>query len=212
MNKRKWSALELVLFILPLGVFAFFWVLNSDVFHPVEKGRRNICQANLKSMALALKLYTNEYNSFPLAVVAGVNGRTVTTFSPNPPMGWADAVAPLIKNTTMFQCPSEGAGQSAPGFKGWSDYWYNGNLSGAPQKSLAFPNKTLSVGEGNDGRDLNDATYNKTSFGSWPSDTGSPMYRHLSGANYLFVDGHIKWLKPNAVQNFGGRADPFALR
>jgi prepilin-type processing-associated H-X9-DG protein len=33
----------------------------------------------------------------------------------------------------------------------------------------------------------------------WNAMVPGAMKRHLEGANYAFADGHVKWLKPDAV-------------
>jgi prepilin-type processing-associated H-X9-DG protein len=36
-------------------------------------------------------------------------------------------------------------------------------------------------------------------FAVYPDDMVKALNRHLEGANYAFVDGHVKWLKSTAL-------------
>jgi prepilin-type processing-associated H-X9-DG protein len=111
-------------------------------------------------------------------------------------------------------CPSDShwSGDS-PGGTGYIDYWFNGNLSGVRPSALTSPGNTLLQGDGDDGVDISDATYNKKSLPqNWLTDRSSPAWRHLGGANYLFTDGHVTWLKPHQVTTYGGRKNAFAVR
>jgi prepilin-type processing-associated H-X9-DG protein len=46
--------------------------------------------------------------------------------------------------------------------------------------------------------------YNNGKGVAWPgfltSDTNTDHKRHMEGANYSFVDGHVKWYKPEAIK------------
>jgi len=69
------------------------------------------------------------------------------------------------------------------------------------------------AGEGNDGTDVTDATYSKTSLPpNWLSDRTKPPWRHLGGANYLHADGHVAWLKPNEISTAPGQPHTFAVK
>lgn len=61
-----------------------------------------------------------------------------------------------------------------------------------------------------------DGKYNNVNQGWW---TGRPTQngitngnfanpRHFDGYNYLYVDGHVKWLRPNSVQAIGPAGAP----
>ncbi len=196
-----------------------------------ESARRSSCQNNLKQIAMAMRQYAiDHHDKFPPSIVGGVTAtgwdsqnysgpepwkigvKQSLRFYQGKPVGWADGIFPYLRSDSLYMCPSETTGNLNRSNAGYTDYWLNGNLASVPQKLVVLPIQTLLIGDGNDGSDNSNATYSKTSFGSWLDDQSSPMYRHLGGANYLFVDGHIKWLKPQDVKNFGGRSDPFALK
>jgi len=152
---------------------------------------RMTCQSNLKQVALAVAQYTYDHDEkFP--PVAGDAGTTY---------GWADAIYPYHKDMQRMQCPKELFDSSHdPRQSDYTDYWFNSNLSSVPQAALESSSQTILAGDGNDGVDLNDARYSKSSLPAlWLQDRTKPSYRHLDGANYSFADGHAKWLLPKTV-------------
>jgi prepilin-type processing-associated H-X9-DG protein len=93
-----------------------------------------------------------------------------------------------VNDVSVFQCPTA---DNSPG--GMTDYYYNPGLQGKTKGELAFPESTILSGDG-----VNSGTqYTRTT----PETAGNPPAdaRHLDGANYLFTDGHVKWLKPDDV-------------
>lgn len=159
------------------------------------------------------------------------------------PLGWADALQPYIKSLQIYQCPSEpGAAQTAVNTNnaGYTDYWYNaclnenvsGTYVGIALSQFEAPANTVTIGDGNSSRArVNTAGRTAAGFGDVQANGCSSItavampyatigiastedtQRHLEGANYLFSDGHVKWLKgatANTVAIAAGRHDPAA--
>ena len=187
-----------------------------------DRTRSRSCQTNLRQIWLATRQYTSDYNGkLPPVVIGGAKIQGVPSLNPNgtitgyigTPVGWADALTIYLKSPSLYMCPAELTVNIKPSSLKYTDYWMNANLSSQVGQPLPSPASTLLIGEGNDGGDLTNATYSKTSLPpQWLTDTSSPAYRHLGGANYLMADGTVHWLKPDAVTNFGGRKDAFAIR
>lgn len=206
-----WEFLAVVA-LLAVGIVFFL----PTVCRSPENARKSSCQNNLKQIALAVKQYMNDYDEYyPLVFVTDAPG-------PNPPRGWADALQPYIKNTQIYQCPSDtNNANESPTEKGYSDYWYNANFmvrdkqnrwSGVSQQLLGAPSKTVSFGDGgnSDGSGGHDATYNQCGDAKFLSVLGQfcasskpglaifPAAQiHLDGANFAFADGHVKWFRAN---------------
>ena len=60
-------------------------------------------------------------------------------------------------------------------------------------------------GYGSGGKwNLNDFCKNQTNFNpvSGAHKSGGPLYRHKTGSNFLFWDGHVEYLNPTKQSNF----------
>jgi prepilin-type N-terminal cleavage/methylation domain-containing protein/prepilin-type processing-associated H-X9-DG protein len=184
-----------------LVVIAIIAILASILF-PVfararENARRASCQSNLKQIALGIKQYIQDYDErFPLD--GSSDGSTT------PVIGWAYIIQPYVKSEQIFQCPSDtvapptGADlETRAATAGFSDYWYNGNLvtasgkTGVNEAQLTNSSNTVLNGDGtgtsSDAKSFRQSPLNKDI--------------HFDGANYSFADGHVKWLRYNAVKS-----------
>ena len=150
-----------------------------------ENARRSSCQSNLKQIGLAFLQYARDADA-KAPPVANARG------------GWSQLLQPYVKSEAIFQCPSTNGKKS-----GATDYFFNARLAGA-KKKLGSNVKSVSTILSGDGADDADASYNLSQFpAAWQKDESSPAWRHLDGANYGFVDGHVKWFKPQKI--FGAR-------
>jgi prepilin-type processing-associated H-X9-DG protein len=168
----------------------------------------------LKQIALGFAQYTQDYDERLPLWFANLDGTAVATFNPvttgaggpGIDQGWAELLQPYLRSTQIFQCPSETGAPAAAGSNstGYTDYMYNGDISsysantgpGLSLSAIEYPSNTV----------LNaDATSNHSAsvFGgnyAWGPPYALSYYtRHLEGANISFVDGHVKWLKPEKV-------------
>jgi prepilin-type processing-associated H-X9-DG protein len=204
---RSWLAtlLRPVIFLIISGsLFAFFY----PIYLRMEQNRLpNTCQSNLKLIGLGYYQYLQDYDQrFPPVAIHDA------AISAKRPLGWADALQPYLKSTRLYQCPfqnSDGT-HNKPSQTGYTDYWYNAQLSGIKQKELGPVASILVNGEGNDGTDATNARY---CLHALPTEW-KPSVRHLEGANYAFADGHVKWLRPEAVtvKKPDGRTATFAVK
>ncbi len=211
-NVRKgFTLIELLVVIAIIAILAA--ILFPVFARARENARRTSCSSNLKQISLGILQYTQDYDEkFPRSIVI----TTVANVTPTNPYGWADAIQPYVKSVQLFQCPSETEGptddptDTAPGY---TDYWYNYQLTAVSQSAVVSASQTVMNGDGNG----NSAQYAFNGCNS--SATGAPgvcsaaqitakiatmttteaLGRHLDGANYAFVDGHVKWLKASAI-------------
>ncbi|MBV9469685.1 MAG: DUF1559 domain-containing protein, partial [Abitibacteriaceae bacterium] len=177
-------------------------LLTPDFSKARAHAQRSSCQQNLKQVSLGLLEYTQDYDEqFPLVKVNKVT-HNVPPYTY--PYGWADAIQPYLRNLQVLQCPSEthppNRAKDAVQAN-FTDYWYNSHLPGLGLVDISHPATTVFAGDGNDGSDLTNARYSKSSFPSaWLNGAKSPLRRHLDGANYAWLDGHIKWYQPGQVK------------
>ena len=170
-----------------------------DVFGRArENARRASCQSNLKQISLGLLQYSTDYDEMmPLAASTGkgLDTRSSTAY------GWADALYPYLKSKLLFVCPSE-RHTNAEQFssKGFSDYWLNRNVARKGLAVFPAPAQTLTMGDGDGGSAASTARYSITALAPlWKETPRSPARRHLEGANYAFLDGHVKWIVPARI-------------
>lgn len=173
-----------VIILAVIGCFgAFFLLIFFSVMFPVMNRaklneQRSNCQSNLKQISLALKQYTQDYNEYYPPYNVGNVG--VTTDGSLTVTHWAQSLQPYTRSQQVFQCPSE------PN-KAGTDYYYNMAVSGKSETDFMNSANTVALTEGPDLADCSVATAS--------APIASETARHLQGANYAFVDGHIKWLQ-----------------
>jgi len=184
-----------------LVVLAILLILAAILFpvfvRPSHHGgsRRSTCQSNMKQIALGFKQYIQDYNDkFP-------NPGWLSATRDN---RWAREIENYTKSDQNFGCPSDA---------GWRErkidatksnsYYFNRNLAGKTLKQVRWPKNTILLGEG----EASASDYNCASFGlCFSGGVTMPVpqtarLRHLDGANYAFVDGHVKWLRPHHIQS-----------
>ena len=185
-------------------VFAIIAILAAILF-PVfakarEKARQASCTSNLKQIALALRMYAQDYDETNLKRRPGGTAPTYQF--------WYGLIQPYIKNTQVNQCPSY------PWNGGWCascdpcrpnntrsyDMCNNGtlaNMSTGPRDAqVAYPAQTICVFEAWCEYEASPIV-NTYSVGNWlrgyPGDIR--VWRHNDGINAAYADGHVKWVK-----------------
>ena len=116
-------------------------------------------------------------------------------------VGWANSLQPYLETAQIFQCPSEKhERQDSPYLPGFTDYWMNQNVASMKRENLDNVVATILLGDGDGDSPASTASYAINHLpASWLQSSDSPAKRHLDGANYAFVDGHMKWLKPKQI-------------
>ncbi|MBU0611204.1 MAG: DUF1559 domain-containing protein [Armatimonadetes bacterium] len=206
MSRRGFTLIEL------LVVIAIIAILASILF-PVfararEKARQTSCLSNQKQLAMACNMYAQDYDE---EIVNedydySANG---TTNEAGVDGTWRSALLPYVKNTQIFICASHKP--AATVFNG-STYDCGQNASYAINDvHQSMPGVTCPRGsslgamedasaviiflEGDGSWEIGGGTY--VTHG-WIQ-SGNAATRHNGGANYAFVDGHAKWLKPTVI-------------
>lgn len=96
-----------------------------------------------------------------------------------PPEGveWEEALWPYVRNGEVFVCPSDRTPpeiEYSPFRVRNPSYQLNPNLRGLTVSHLPYAAEMVAIFESDDGTTVEN--------------------RHIGGANYTFVDGHVKWL------------------
>jgi prepilin-type N-terminal cleavage/methylation domain-containing protein/prepilin-type processing-associated H-X9-DG protein len=203
MKRKGFTLIELLVVIAIIAILA---AILFPVFAKArEKARQTMCLNNLKQIGTGMMMYSQDWDGHYL------NAITV----PNPVFpqfvycDWFTALQPYVKNTTVFRCPSFNAMDNI-GIP--TDYLVNGYCSHAESETqISQPANQIAFAERQSG--WYDCDYHPCYFSS--EDTmdpapwnltvqqynagvpGSPAIasdRHNGGANYAFVDGHVKWM------------------
>lgn len=187
--KRGFTLIELLVVIAIIAILA---AILFPVFAKArEKARQSSCCSNQKQIALAILQYCQDYDErmFNHCHMP----RESNTADGNPDHCWPYCIAPYIKNTQVFRCPSNStAFPNAIGL----------NFRGVDLKSLGtFVNPAgciLTM----DSISVVFCPYVVGGAGSCcaaTDGTGRWYDCHNDGMNASWMDGHVKWLKTSQL-------------
>ncbi len=214
------SGFTLIELLVVIAIIAILTAFLFPVFQNVrENARRASCESNLKQLATAFALYTQDSDERLPGATDGANGIGVaggwiyySFFGDNPNPASFDvsrgSLYPYVRNTQIFVCPDDGQGQAS----GLS-YAFNSCLvdtttdaladtptdafqprTGKPLAAFASPAGTLLLAEEDaDAGDHRQGSTNDGYLSLFYDDAIS--VRHVGGSNAAFLDGHIKWYR-----------------
>ncbi len=203
-RRRGFTLIELLVVIAIIAILAA--ILFPVFARAREKARQASCASNIKQLQLGITMYTQDYDelmpredyNLPPSAAGNDVGEDST---------WRGVIFPYVKNSQLFQCPSFRI-TTNPFDGSINDYGQNAGYrindvhqdSGSPTppggtalaqvedaSSVIFLCESDGSSEGA-GNAVN--THGYVPSGAWAK-------RHNGGANYSFVDGHVKWLVPN---------------
>ena len=212
---KRASAFTLIELLVVIAIIAILAAILFPVFARArENARRSSCQSNLKQIGLGIIQYTQDYDeTYPLRN----SGDGVT---------WRQRVQPYIKSTQVFSCPSNPKNATivdaavpaanAPAIP--ISYAANERVVGVGTAaanvvlSLAAvdaPATRIGVFESLDipswmGNANGVGVGGGTVSGGWNNNDYFRDYGfagHLGTANYLYLDGHVKALRPTATMS-----------
>jgi prepilin-type N-terminal cleavage/methylation domain-containing protein/prepilin-type processing-associated H-X9-DG protein len=211
MRRPAFTLIELLVVIAIIAILAA--ILFPVFAQARERARQTSCLSNLNQLGRAFMMYVQDYDerlpgSAPFDRRGGAFqgdwvgmvkwGKVCSAEFPMLPE--QGAVWPYVKNAQVYVCPSA---SDTRAFR--LSYSLNHLLEFRPDAYLAgavvgIAGLVLLVDES---KTLND--------GSFWRESDVPSQIHLSGANYMFVDGHAKWylLTNDAVRFRQGKAGPF---
>ncbi|HVK04560.1 MAG TPA: prepilin-type N-terminal cleavage/methylation domain-containing protein [Armatimonadaceae bacterium] len=197
----------LIELLVVIAIIAILAAILFPVFAQARaKARQTVCLSNSKQIALAVAMYTQDFDEcLPYAINGPNNGSSATYIT------WDEAFYPYTKNDGVYACPSHETPKRLSNGTYLVSYITNSavirtNTNGTTQPyALAkfdAPANTIAMVESN-------ITSNYQAFlacsGGLPlslTDVIAPTghmktrvawNRHNEGANYVFLDGHAKW-------------------
>lgn len=212
-----------------LVVIAIIAILASILF-PVfaqarERARAASCLSNTKQLGLASQMYTQDWDE-KLVSYAYHNygtGRTI---------GWQEALLPYMKSIQLFVCPSARKISTNPSNAcdptkvlasgiGTGSYGYNyqhlGTYTGpdalrdVSMAAVTRPAETVLLTEITavtfTGAIITPQSWGSASADDCATPTGALWGDqfatwHFGGSNVAFVDGHSKWMRKEAIQDY----------
>jgi prepilin-type N-terminal cleavage/methylation domain-containing protein/prepilin-type processing-associated H-X9-DG protein len=210
--KKAFTLIELLVVI---AIIALLAAILFPVFSRArENARKASCQSNLKQIGLGLAQYTQDYDE--RLVPGDDQGNTIRRH-------YAELLMPYLKSQQIFSCPSASGSKNECNPFGRFPVSYALNQiyeldnsrqsswifrAGSPMSLAAIEDTSRTVfigdvqnqGAGSEedfcyqviGSVVNAATP-PTTLGRTNSQ-GAFVNRHLDGANWAFMDGHVKWM------------------
>ena len=201
---RYRTAFTLIELLVVIAIIAILASILFPVFSRArEKARQTSCLSNVKQIALALIMYTDDYDEqLPQATAL---------WTPNPAdtgLTWDVAVLPYMRNLQILTCPSHktscdcGCGVQRRGYA--QTHYTTLDMSAGTNCSYrgAFykPSQTVLLAEkGAYGpahcSDASIENFYQSGGGAtnFYKSQGSVDLRHNDGNNFSYVDGHAKW-------------------
>lgn len=214
------KAFTLIELLVVIAIIAILAAILFPVFAQAkEAAKKTTCLSNLKQLSTGFILYQNDFDdSLPGAVYADLgNGQTggwiyytgmkppsaqvTTQFEPD-----KGSVFPYVKSKDVYKCPSDSLGQRTQ-----NSYALNGCTTRTSTFGRAVGRNPSTLPSVSEFALLVEEVFDESLFGtkdasflrSSSTADGYALYpikllstRHADGSNLSFVDGHVKWMKP----------------
>ncbi len=205
-KQAKRAGFTLIELLVVVAIVAALAAILFPVFAGVrERGRRTVCQSNLKQIALAMQQYVQDNGGrYPLA--SGTVNKDGVAYL----FEWSQAVFPYVKDAQVFRCPNHPADGITdvsgvyPVDYTYDSAWLNVFLPPYPTKKVFGVHESMLATPSSIW--LNEDAVWITPDGVWHDGRPGPKSScgqegggstlHSGGGNYSYVDGHVKWLTP----------------
>lgn len=203
---RRTNGFTLIELLVVIAIIAILAAILFPVFARArEKARQSSCSSNVKQLQLGVLMYAQDYDELLPSEQYNLGGGGNAAGDAT----WRGAIFPYVKNTQLFICPSHTpsgtvfdgryADQTMTASYAINDWHQDTGApsppTGKPLAAVVNPSKTVFLLESPG----SSADICPAGLAHGQQLTGGNLTaakRHNEGANYSFVDGHVKWLKP----------------
>jgi len=189
MKKHGFTLIELLVVIAIIAILAA--ILFPVFSRARENARKATCQNNCKQLGMAMLQYVQDYDETFPTERNGVDGpvwytngtTTYTTYGNYQPL-----VYPYVKNKEVFFCPSSNNHNNDRSLRFAYDYAMNSRIGTVtPPRSMSQIDSPAEIFL------CADSNY------EWIDRAARIDARHTAGANLVFCDGHVKWMRGSAI-------------
>jgi prepilin-type N-terminal cleavage/methylation domain-containing protein/prepilin-type processing-associated H-X9-DG protein len=216
---KKYEGFTLIELLVVISIIAILAAILFPMFVLArQRAREASCVANMNQLGLAFAMYTLDSNDTlpksgqngsvaPCMGVAdgswvlpeGIDDTVSTTCTPSQLPVPNGSLFPYVKNIYAYRCPSD----PEANLKTLS-YSMNSDLNSVVVENIQAPSGCVLLVDELNGNILpNVVGLNNGNFAAPTNDLGGsanyndhPTTRHSGGANFVFVDGHVKWYLP----------------
>lgn len=194
MKRHGFTLIELLVVIAIIAILAA--ILFPVFARAREKARQSSCLSNLKQLSVGAMMYGQDYDEMIMPSYLDNSG------------WWNNLIAPYVKNTQIFTCPSLRAAAAGYGH----NHCNLGYRSAIEMSRVAHPAETIIF---NDNGFITNPTdppgaWKESGGGTWytrwpnntpyyDTDPWRPVPRHNGVCNCAFLDGHAKAMTMDAI-------------
>ncbi len=191
--RRAFTLIELLVVIAIIALLAA--ILFPSFARARENARKTSCGSNLRQLGLAFTQYQADYDGrLPHSAQGsdGIEGGWVLggggaayVFPAAVDKG---GLYPYVKNHQVYICPSDPASDG-------TNLSYSMNILCSKRKMSTAAQVSTTVLLVDESDTLNDGNFSPVLCGS----IDRPTLIHLGGANFAFLDGHVKWRREDQL-------------
>lgn len=205
---RAFTLIELLVVIAIIALLAA--MLFPTFMTAREKARQATCLSNLRQLGMGIAMYIQDNdeavpNVTGADVGSGMTGGWVYFEKSSPKLFDVSrgGVYPYARNSGIYVCPSDPAGQDAGLSYAINDCLHDvpepfqGMSFGRAMASIPQPSAIMLLGE--ESGDWQNRKSGSTNDGGLALDVDRLSMRHSEGSCVLFLDGHTKWYTDKRV-------------